>query len=274
MDKKQDFLKDSLFLYPQKPAMALWRASELAKANSVIQKIEIKGPSIDIGCGDGEIAKILFKDKTFDIGLDISYLEVDKAKKSEKYVRTIVSDIYDNRLENEFFGFVFSNSVIEHLEFLEKGLKEIARITEKGGLFVLTVPADGIVRNTFLYKTLQNTRFKKLAVRYGEKRNHRLGHFLARSAEDWKKALENQDFKVTSEMSYLSPETTRVWDVLSYFDFLLRATFLDRIIMKFPKAVKNVLAEFWLLFLKKVYEKETLKNFDDGSCLLITAEKV
>lgn len=274
MNEKQDFLRDSLLLYPQKPAMALWRASELAKADAVLKSIEIKGPSIDIGCGDGEIAKIFFTNRTIDVGLDISYLEVEKAKKSGKYRRLIVSDIYDNRLDSDTYRFVFSNSVIEHLEFLEKGLKEIVRIMAKGGIFVLTVPADGIVRNTLVYKALKNTKYKEFAIKYGERRNHRLGHYLARSADDWKKALEDNGFKVISEQSYLSPETTRVWDVFSYVDFILRITFLDKIIINSPKSVKRFLVKLWMLLLKNVYEKEISKNYEDGSCLVITAEKM
>lgn len=273
MEEAQDFLGKCLFLYPQKPAMALWRACEAEKAAETLKNIEAKEPSIDLGCGDGEIAKIIFQNKKIDVGLDISYLEIEKAKECGLYSRLIVSDIYDNRLADRSFRFIFSNSVIEHLTNLEKGLREIARISAEKAIFILAVPTDKLLKNTFPHALLGNTRFKKIAINYGQKRNLRLGHHLARSFGDWKEAIEDRGFKVSDEITYLSPGTTRFWDALSYLDFLLRITCVDRVIMKFPKAAKLLLVRFWKLLLKRVYTKEKSRNFNDGSCSLIIAVK-
>lgn len=139
--------------------MALWRACEIKAVRNILDQIEPQGPSIDIGCGDGKIAKIIFGNDKFGIGLDIAYLQIYAAKKANLYRRLTISDIVDTRLPDNHFRFVFSNSVIEHFPDLEAALHETSRITAKGGLLLITVPNSNLIKNTFVSGVLRKLGF-------------------------------------------------------------------------------------------------------------------
>ena len=60
----RDFLMEFLKVYPHIPPLALWRAIE---AKLLLYDHPLKQPILDLGCGDGLFARILFADKSEEI---------------------------------------------------------------------------------------------------------------------------------------------------------------------------------------------------------------
>lgn len=268
-----DYLEETLKIYPEKPAMAFWRACEIKAVRKILDKTKLQKPSIDIGCGDGKIAKIIFENGEIDVGLDIAYLQVLAARKVNLYKRLIISDIVDTRLPDNHFRFVFSNSVIEHFPDLDAALSEISRVTANGGLLLVTVPNNNLIKNTFFSRILRKMDSVGLADSYGKLRNKRLGHPYSKSVEEWARTLSSFGFKPLIKKTYLSPKTTAVWDVLAYFDFLLRLSRLDSLIKILPEPIKRLCVEFWGPLLRGVYKKDLEISKNRGSCVAILAQK-
>jgi len=93
---------------------------------------------LDVGCGNGEISRIL-KELGNDVyGIDAS----DSAKKHLKdklFKVDLQSDIYP--FEENTFDIVFSKSVVEHLQEPDHMLKEAYRVLKKGGVIITMTPS-------------------------------------------------------------------------------------------------------------------------------------
>lgn len=102
--------------------------------NLVRHLLDKKGRSIlDVGCGQGDIMRIINKNrKFFVVGVDgfLSYLKVCKGRKV--YNELLLSDVRFLPLRERSFDIVFCSQVIEHLSKKEglrliENLEEIAR---------------------------------------------------------------------------------------------------------------------------------------------------
>lgn len=104
-----------------------------------------KGRILDIGCG---IGKHLGSIKNFEekYGIDPSELAIKEAKKEFPECKFIVGSAYNLPFADNFFDFVYSIDVIEHLKEPEKMLKEAKRVLKKGGIFILQTPNYPIKR--------------------------------------------------------------------------------------------------------------------------------
>lgn len=91
---------------------------------------------LDVGCGDGLIAaKIWMK------GIDDNEIAVKLAK--EHGVRAELGNVYDLEKHGKFDA-VFLGDVIEHLDYPEKAIEEIGKITNV--VYIVTPPRIGELR--------------------------------------------------------------------------------------------------------------------------------
>ena len=139
----RDYLTLALNQYWFAPPVALWRAIELR----VLAAATFAPPILDLGCGDGLIAQVLFENEPpvaagFDPWLD----QVRKAPVSGAYRH--VQQALGNAMPypDRTFATVFSNSVLEHIPDLAPVLREAARVLQPGGHFLATVPSDAFRR--------------------------------------------------------------------------------------------------------------------------------
>ena len=148
--KKKTLFKN----YPQKkieqnltrlfdhPGILLFRTRELMALNEYVatSPLAIDTRVLDLGCGEGKIGNLLFN--KIDVGLDIVRKDAEEAQKLSTYKRTVIADAKKMPFKSDSFGFVFSNSVIEHIEGIERVLDEVSRVLKPDGLFIFTVPSN------------------------------------------------------------------------------------------------------------------------------------
>jgi len=89
---------------------------------------------LDLGCGDGTLAKEIEKKGSKVIGIDLSENMIQKAK--ENGIEAYVMSATDLKFGNSYFDKVFSNAVLHWIKDLNKNAKEINRVLKKNGKFV------------------------------------------------------------------------------------------------------------------------------------------
>ncbi len=89
------------------------------------------GKVLEVGCGTGLIMKRCSKIGKDLIGVDISNKMVEKAHRKGHFV--FLSDVVSLPFGNEVFDLVYSFKVLAHVVRIKSALREIARVTCRGG---------------------------------------------------------------------------------------------------------------------------------------------
>ena len=109
----------------------------------VISKIPKNANSIlDVGCGNGWVAKEFLPKGKQVYSLDISVTNPDKAKKlypNEKHFG-VAADSFHLPFSNDSFDCVIASEIIEHVFDPAEFVKELFRVVKKGGSLVITTP--------------------------------------------------------------------------------------------------------------------------------------
>jgi len=96
------------------------------------QAKKIGGPCLDIGCGDGELAISIAKQKIKITGIDSSLEQIKKGKSKNSYknLNFIHGDILDYKSKNFKFKTIILSNVLEHIKnrvfFLKKVKKQFS----------------------------------------------------------------------------------------------------------------------------------------------------
>ncbi len=188
----------------------------------------VKPPVLDFGCDDGFFTSIVFGKKTIDVGLDLKTSQINKAEEEEVYKKTVVYNGLKIPFPNNYFKTVISNSVLEHLPFLQKNLKEIARVLKRKGFFLTTVMTDQWNKNLFGTKILgQNyQRFMKKKQK----------HYNLLSIKKWEEAFSKAGFKTIKKIGYLSKKNSQALDIFHY--------------LSLPSLISYAIFNKWVLFPK------------------------
>ena len=212
--KTRKVTPDKLTLHPH-PASKLWRSIELKTVYEMTKGETFRGPSLDLGGGDGYLSHLLF-DKQFTYNVDNDEArEVDEAQRSGRYKHVLKESAEHMSLPNESLGLVFSNSVIEHIPDVEAVLSEVARTLKKGGVFLFTSPSDQFKNHLYISSKLNAFGLGYAAEKYAIARNAALNHYHTYSHTKWRKLLANHGLKLIKHAYYIDPTTCMMWDKIA-----------------------------------------------------------
>ena len=120
------------------------------------------GNILDLGCGDGTHAKSVDDLGVGDVfGIDLSGYIIDKAKNKYPDVNFKKASAYELPYDDNFFDFIYSIDIIEHLKTPEKMLKEVKRVLRKDGICIIQTPNYPVKRLYDFYNTVFKKSFKR-----------------------------------------------------------------------------------------------------------------
>ncbi len=233
-------------------------------------------PVLDIGVGDGQISKFIFKNKSkIDVGIDIDDRGFDKARATKKYHKVICASAEKMPFEDRSFNSVVSNSTFEHIKNDIKAVSEVARVLKKEGLFFLTVPSKFLKQWILEYESdINKIKAKKKLNNF----NRRTRHLRYRSFSEWEKIFTENNLKIIFYKYYFPKDVALYWYKL-FKIFTLKIgnrelwSYLgeSKITKFFPKNIVIELLES--IILKKPYENAFFTNTENGAQLFIVAKK-
>lgn len=255
-------------------APATWA---LIRANEIrhLDKVSFKNPILDVGCGDGFVAKIVMlnRKQKIDWGIDLSSDEIEYAKKSGSFKKCKVANVYDLPFKNKSFSTVFSNSVVEHIPNLDRAVSEMSRVLKKGGKFIITVPTPHLTSYLSGVTLLKRIGLNILADNYGKFFNKMFVHNNLLNHKQWQKVLSKHKLKMTEHYYYHTPAMVKAHEFLAYLavPYGISKYFFKHWVV-FPKFRKVFVVPWLRKLLYPLYLADVRR--DEGGSLLIVAEKI
>ena len=205
----RDYLTNLLAAYWFAPPVALWRAIEVRVAAGE----EYERPMLDLGCGDGLVAQMLFGAAcAVDVGCDPWALQLRQAARLDAYCHVDLADGQHLPYPDGTFATVFSNSVLEHIPDPTPVLREAARVLRPGGQIIFTVPSDR-------FRTLLDGHARRMeagdpegAEAYANDVDARLEHRHYHTLDEWRDMLNGAGMTLVKARYYVPPEVERLWD--------------------------------------------------------------
>lgn len=200
--------------YPFQPATGFWRAIEIDR---VISYHFPEGFGLDLGCGDGKLTQIILDglgglENRELVGVDIDPKETEQAAQIGIYQRIYTTSADKIPEPDETFDFVFSNSVLEHIDNIQDVLKETARLLKPGGVFLFTVPGDKF------HQCLRGSLLPWISRKaYLNEIDSRCAHLRYWSVKDWRKNLLENHLEIEQVTEYLNQAEVQRWETISRF---------------------------------------------------------
>lgn len=216
---QRDYLYQLLDLYYPLHFFALFRAHELYNVEPYIDLLQ--PPVLDLGCGDGLVASLLF-DRQLEYGIDISKSAVMQAHRQNKYRAAFVGGAHNLPLPDERVNGVFSNCVLEHIPDIDKLINEVARVLRPGGYFVTTClsPYYYTLNPVFQWFDKPGLRWLRQEMITEENRLH--NHVSVLSVDEYRRILAENDMTLEMHQYYAPAGVARfcsAWDTLSKYSY-------------------------------------------------------
>lgn len=208
------FRSDFLPEYASRAPLAL--AFERTLECRLLSQETFVPPVLDLGCGDGIFAHILFAD-TIDTGIDPDGDELEKARETGRYRELIPCLGSAIPKPDGSYQTVFSNSVLEHIPDLLPVLEEVHRILAPGGCFYFTVPSDNFEVWSVVNQTLVACGLSNLSLKYRRFFNRFWRHYHAYADVQWKALAQKAGFEVSTVTRYDAPRIALGNDFLALF---------------------------------------------------------
>ncbi len=205
----KDYLSLLLDRYWFAPPVALWRAIELR----TLAAETFPRPIMDLGCGDGLIASVLFEGQPpIEMGFDPWWNQLRQAAHSGLYgaVQQAMGDTLP--YASNSFQTVFSNSVLEHIPDLDPVLAEVGRVLKPGGRFIATVPSDAFRRMLYGYRAHVAIGDLPGAEAYAREVDQLLEHYRYPTPKEWEAMLAPAGIKLIRARYYMPTEAMELWD--------------------------------------------------------------
>jgi ubiquinone/menaquinone biosynthesis C-methylase UbiE len=193
----KDYLANFLKIAPL--SHALWRAVEALS----FDRVDYRSPILDLGCGFGEFAGVVFG--KVETGVDINKKDLEIALKDGKYRKVVWADARKLPFKNRTYSTVMAVSVLEHIENPEIVIKEISRVLKKGGVIAFSVPTSEISRHLLMPKILVFFGLRGAARKYIDLHKRAFKHVSLKSSAWWKKTLQEANFQIIRHEGTISP---------------------------------------------------------------------
>lgn len=179
------------------PSQAFWRCLEVR----TLKPIEYERPILEIGCGDGRLSALIFRE--IDEGIDSNPRSIEKCRRLSGGLYRVVScrDARELPDSPRKYATVFANCVMEHISNVDAVLASCSRALRPSGKLVMTVP---------LIRMNQHLLFPWRW--YSKMRQRQLFHINLFPKETWEAKLCSAGFQRIEFRSYLSGEACRFWD--------------------------------------------------------------
>lgn len=205
---REKLLTEFMMQAPHQPATNYWRAIEI---HEVVKYDLPHGMGLDLGCGDGHLMAITLKYAGARdlVGVDIDPLETAQAER-----RGVYRKVFTTSGDNLPFGggeidYVFSNSVLEHIENIQGSLSEVSRVLRAGGRFIFTVPGPDF------HACLKGPADPGKRERYLRETDARCRHLRYWSATRWSQALATAGLVMVHSHEYLGRAQVQRWEFLA-----------------------------------------------------------
>jgi SAM-dependent methyltransferase len=257
------------FLWRHLKSVPAFRALLRAVEARFYQVIELPGPVLDLGCGDGHFAQMTF-DAPLDAGLDPWWNPLQKAAGTDCY-RVLVQGMGDQMpFPDHHFGSAFSNSVLEHIPDVQAVLNETSRVMKPNGRFLITMPSHYFTDYLGGTDLLQTVGLGGLAPRYQNFFNTLSRHAHTEPPDWWAERLAQAGFQIERWQYYFSRDALRALEWGH--------------VQGLPSAILHALTGHWIIapwkenlqrteqWLRPFYEEPF--NPNEGAYILIVARKV
>ena len=211
---KMSGVKDYLWLNLRE--LPYFRALMRAVEASFYAELELPGPVLDVGSGDGQFVTVAF-DKPIDVGLDPWAAPMREARKRGGYRLLTLADGARMPFPDGYFGSAFSNSVLEHIPQVERVLAEVARVLKPGAPFAFCGPNQRFLENLSISNFFDRIHLRFLGDAYRSFFNRISRHVNSDPPEVWQRRLENAGFTLERYWHYYSPPALHVTEWGHYF---------------------------------------------------------
>lgn len=180
---------------------------------SALRRHDVKGPVLDVGCGDGLFASIAFEGVEV-WGIDIDAEEGRWAAASQAYSQVILGDVTRAHLPAAFFETCVANCSLEHVPRIDRALSNIARSLAPGGRAYLFVPNKNWARDLLSYRTLSGVGLDSAAELLRSSVDTFFKHHHLHDREEWHEIVTAAGLDVVAIEPALSTGTTVAFELL------------------------------------------------------------
>lgn len=222
--------KDHLWL--QISSMPYFRGLLRAVEARFYDDVDLPGPTLDLGCGDGHFASAAF-DRQLEVGTDPWWEPLNEAGERRAYQSIAQTDGAAQPFPDAYFASAVSNSVLEHIPHLDDVLIETARVLRPDALFIFCVPNHHFLPNLSISKMLDKIGLSSLGDVYRDFFNRISRHHHCDDAQTWEARLQRAGFQIEKWWHYFSPAALRTLEWGHYFGLpsLLTKKFLGHWIL-------------------------------------------
>ncbi len=253
------------FLYRHLQDLPYFRALLRAVEARFYQGVELPDPVLDVGCGDGHFASLVFK-QPLALGLDPWEGPLQEASGRNAYRGLVRADGAHMPIPSGYFASAISNSVLEHIPNVQEVLAEVGRVLRPGAPFLFSVPNHRFNLDLSIARTLERLRLPGLADTYRSFFDRIARHQHLDDPQTWQGRLEASGFRLDRWWHYFSPDALRTLEWGHYFG--LPSLVARRLFGRWILAPNRL--NLWLpeLLTRKHYEQPLAA---DGVCTFFVA---
>jgi ubiquinone/menaquinone biosynthesis C-methylase UbiE len=255
-------------LWNQVSSMPYFRGLLRAVEGRFYENIPLPEPTLDLGCGDGHFASLVF-DRKLEVGLDPWDAPLKEASKRGAYIELVKADGDQIPYPDGYFASAVSNSVLEHIPDLDPVLKELGRVLKPGAIFVFCVPNQNFLGSLSISNILDKIGLRFLGNAYRGFFNRIARHHHCDDPQTWQQRLDEAGFELVDWWHYFSPKALRVLEWGHYFG--LPSLVSKRLFGRWILVPEKWNLSLTLSIVRRSYREPSIQP--DGTCTFYIARR-